>query len=126
MTFPATFRSPFMNKFCAFALPATSFPKFASLILSVVVAFLGGFPLPTVPVSLRSMYQDSVTSELFFTSKAKMALHWAMASRRLDSEVERAAEIWSKAAEEGWESELEGQRRVCCAEARRGCDMRVA
>jgi hypothetical protein len=104
ITFPVTFKSPFMNKLCAFAFPLTNSPKCLSLILSVVVAFLGGLPLPTVPDSLRSMYHDSVLPSVFLSSKAKMALPWDMASLREASSVERAVAMCWKASEEGWES----------------------
>jgi hypothetical protein len=96
-----------MNMFCAFAFPLVNFPKSASLSDKVVVAFLpsGASPLPTVPLSLRSRYQDSVSPAGFFNVKAKIAPPAClMAALRSDS-VERTEEMASKAAEEGKASE---------------------
>jgi hypothetical protein len=101
ITSPLTFSPPLINSFCAFALPLTSFPKLSSLMLNVTVAFSGGAPLPTVPVFLRSMYQDSSTPAAFLRLKAKMALPFLMASVRPAASVEREVEMASKAAEEG-------------------------
>jgi hypothetical protein len=58
-----------------------------------------------VPVSLRSMYQESVSPAVFLSVKAKMAPPFLMASLRSASEAEREREISSKAAEAGKESE---------------------
>ena len=82
ITSPLTFNFPLMNSFCAFALPATSCAKSFSLRLSVTLAFLpeGATPLPTLPVSLRSMCHDSVSPDAFLSVKAKMALPFLMAS----------------------------------------------
>jgi len=103
ITSPLTFNFPLINSFCAFALPATNFAKSASLSCSVTAGFLpsGARPLPTVPVSLRSMYHDSVSEALFFSVKAKIAPPFLMASLRSASEPEMAREISSKAAEAG-------------------------
>ena len=103
MTSPLTFNLPLINSFCAFALPCTSLPKSASLSCSVTAAFLpsGATPLPTVPLSLRSMYHESVLPALFLRVKAKMAPPFLMASLRSASEEERERAISSKAAEAG-------------------------
>jgi len=106
ITSPLTFKPPLINSFCAFALPATNCPKFLSLIDNVTVAFSGGAPLPTVPVFLRSMYQDSSAPASFLRVKAKMALPFLMASLRPASSVERDWDMASKAAEEGCASEV--------------------
>lgn len=102
ITSPLTFNLPLINSFCAFALPATSLPKSASLRTSVTAAFLpaGAAPLPTVPDSLRSMYHDS-SLPAFLRVNAKTAPPFLMASWRSASEAERAREISSKAAEAG-------------------------
>jgi hypothetical protein len=106
ITSPLTFSFPPMNSFCAFALPCTNCPKSLSLSTSVTAAFLpsGASPLPTVPVSLRSMYQESVSPAVFLSVKAKMAPPFLMASLRSASEAEREREISSKAAEAGKDS----------------------
>jgi hypothetical protein len=103
ITSPLTFNLPLINSFCAFALPCTSLPKSASLSCSVTAAFLpsGATPLPTVPLSLRSMYHESVLPALFLSVKAKMAPPFLMASLRSASEEERERAISSKAAEAG-------------------------
>lgn len=90
-----------MKSFCAFAFPVTSLPKFSSLSDSVTEAFLGGAPLPTSPVSFRSMYQDSVAPDAFLRSKAKIALPFLMASLRPASSFLSEDAMASKAAEEG-------------------------
>ena len=102
ITSPLTFNLPLMNSFCAFALPATSWPKSLSLRINVTAAFLpsGAGPLPTVPLSLRSMYHDS-SLPAFLSVKEKMAPPFLMASLRSASEEERERAISSKAAEEG-------------------------
>lgn len=61
----------------------------------------GAVPLPTVPVSLRSMYQLSCAPEPFFNVKAKTAPPFLIASLRSASEEERAEEMRSKASEAG-------------------------
>jgi hypothetical protein len=111
ITSPLTFNFPLMNSFCAFALPWTSFLKSASDNTSVTAAFFpsGAAPLPTVPVSLRSMYHDSCAPALFLRVKAKIALPCLMASLRSASEDERERAISSKAVEEGKSSESVGQ-----------------
>lgn len=101
MTSPLTFNLPPMNSFWAFALPATRSPKSLSLSTSVVVAFLGGAPLPTVPVSLRSIHHDSVSLALFLSSKPKMVPTFLMASARSEGDDAREALMASKATEEG-------------------------
>jgi len=65
-------------------------------------AFLpvGAVPLPTLPVSFRSMYQSLVSPLPFLSVNAKMAPPFFMASFRSASS-ERAEEIRSKASEEG-------------------------
>jgi hypothetical protein len=112
ITSPLTFNLPLINSFCAFALPCTNCPKSLSLSTRVTAAFLpsGANPLPTVPVSLRSMYHESVSPEAFLSVKAKMAPPFLMASLRSASEEEREREISSKAAEEGWASRRERVR----------------
>lgn len=84
MTSPLTFSFPLMNSLCALALPAINCWKSESLNTSVTLAFLpsGATPLPTVPVSLRSMCQDSVLPSLFLMVNAKTALPFLMASFR--------------------------------------------
>lgn len=65
-----------------------------------------------MPVSLRSMYQDSVVPPAFLSVKAKIAPPFLMASLRSASEEEREVEMASKAAEEGKSA---GERvRVSC------------
>lgn len=68
----------------------------------MTVAFLpsGATPRPTVPVSLRSMCQDS-SLPAFFSVKAKMPFPDLMAALRSAGEAAREASIASKAAEEG-------------------------
>jgi hypothetical protein len=107
MTSPLTFNLPLINSFCALALPATNCPKSLSLSTSVTAAFLpsGASPLPTVPVSFKSMYHESVSPEVFLSVKAKIAPPFLMASLRSASEAEREREISSKAAEAGKDSE---------------------
>jgi hypothetical protein len=103
MTSPLTFNLPLINSFCAFALPATNCPKSLSLSTSVTAAFLpsGAVPLPTVPVSFRSMNHESVSPEVFLSVKAKMTPPFLMASCLSAGELERDWEMASKAAEEG-------------------------
>ena len=60
----------------------------------------GALPFPTVPLSLRSIYQSLVSFCAFFRVKAKMAPPFLMASLRSESS-ERAEEMRSKAEEEG-------------------------
>jgi hypothetical protein len=102
MTFPLTFNFPLINRFCAFALPDTIFPKFSSLKLSVTSAFFpaGASPLATSPVSLRSMCQAASSPEGFLSLKQKIAAPALMAEARSVGE-EREAAMRSKAAEEG-------------------------
>ena len=109
MTSPLTLSFPLMNSFCAFALPATRFPKSPSLSDSVTVAFLGGAPLPTVPLSFRSMYHDSVAPAPFFSVKANTAPPFAIASFRPASSAFRDCAIASKAADEGKASAVRGE-----------------
>ena len=106
ITSPLTFNLPLMNSFCAFAFPATSCPKSLSDRTSVTAGFLpsGASPLPTVPVSFKSMYHDSVALEAPLSVKAKIALPFLMASWRSASEAEREREISSKATEDGMAS----------------------
>jgi hypothetical protein len=103
ITFPFIFSFPPINNFCAFALPCTSFPKSPSLNTNVTAAFFpsGATPLPTVPVSFKSMYHDSCSPALFLRVKAKIAPPVLMASARSEAEEERERDISSKAAEEG-------------------------
>ena len=127
ITSPLIFSLPFMNKFCAFALPEYSCAKSLSERFSVTAAvsahtapsnaqqpvsiardedlplaffFSGAEPFPTVPVSLRSTYHSLLSPSLFLMLKAKMAPPFFMASLRSLSS-ERAAAMSSKAAEEG-------------------------
>ncbi len=58
-------------------------------------------PLPTLPASLRSMCQLSVSPALFFRVKAKMAFPCLMASARSASLAFRDSLMTSKAAEAG-------------------------
>jgi hypothetical protein len=57
-----------------------------------------------VPVSLRSIYHESVSAAGFLSVKAKMAPPFLIASLRSASEADRERAISSKAAEEGKES----------------------
>jgi hypothetical protein len=100
-----------MNNFCAFAFPVTSFPKFSSLNDNVTEAFFGGAPLPTSPLSFKSMYQDSVAPDAFLSSKANMALPFLMASLRPASSLLSDEAMASKATEEGKASEAWCQHR---------------
>ena len=122
ITSPFTLSLPLMYSFCAFALPAMSFANWSSAkmrlterlicqpdaMLQVIEkgnlppGFLpsGARPLPTVPVSFRSMCQLSCSPCSFFSVKAKMAPPFWMASLRSAS-LERADAIASKAADEG-------------------------
>lgn len=70
---------------------------------NVPPAFLpsGASPLPTTPVSLRSMCQLSCAPSGFLSVKAKMAPPCFIASLRSVSDEERDEEMRSKAAEEG-------------------------
>lgn len=61
---------------------------------------LAPVPVATLPDSLRSMCQLSVSPALFLRVKAKTALACLMASLRTSSLVS-ASEMASKAAEEG-------------------------
>lgn len=58
-------------------------------------------PLPTLPVSLRSMCHCSVSPAGFLSWKAKMALAWLMASLRSSSLALSVSLMTSKAAEDG-------------------------
>lgn len=58
-------------------------------------------PLPTLPVSLRSMCHDSVSPPAFLRVKAKVALAWEMASLRSSSLELSVSLMTSKAAEAG-------------------------
>ena len=60
----------------------------------------GAAPLPTDPLSLRSMNQSLVSFWAFLSVKAKMAPPFLMASLRSASS-ERAEEMRSKADEDG-------------------------
>jgi hypothetical protein len=66
----------------------------------VTSAFCFPVPLPTAPVSLRSMCHDSVAPALFLSSKTKRALALLMASLRLVS-LESELAMASKIVEEG-------------------------
>jgi hypothetical protein len=102
ITSPLTFNFPLINNFCAFASPLTNFPKSASLNDIVTADFLpsGAVPLPALPLSLRSMCQDSWAPEVFLRVKAKMAPPFLIASARSVGE-EREVFMASKAMEEG-------------------------
>lgn len=70
--------------------------------MNIPLAFLpsGAVPLPTVPLSFRSMYQSLVSFCAFLSVKAKTAPPFLMASLRSESS-ESADEMRSKAAEDG-------------------------
>jgi hypothetical protein len=110
ITSPLTFNFPLINSFCAFALPCTNCPKSLSLNTSVTAAFLpsGATPLPTVPVSFKSMYHESVAPAVFLSVKAKIAPPFLIASCLSEGE-EREREISSKAAEAGKDSGGRGE-----------------
>ena len=65
----------------------------------------GASPLPTSPLSFKSIYQLSVLLALFFNVNAKMALPFLTASFRSASSDCRELLMASKAAEEGKASE---------------------
>ena len=96
-----------MNSCCAFVLPSTNFPKSTSLSISVTSAFLpaGTSPDRTSPVSFKSMCHVFCAWEAFLSVKAKMEPAALMAAVRSESEEERAAEMVSKAVEEGKDAE---------------------
>lgn len=103
ITSPLTFNFPLMNSFCAFAFPATNFPKSSSDKMRVTsdLATPSGFsPLPTAPVVLRSTNQDSVSPAEFLSVKVKIPLAWAMACFLAGSDWREAARA-SKMAEAG-------------------------
>lgn len=60
----------------------------------------GAWPLPTVPVSFKSMYQSADSPLSFLSVMLKMAPPFLMASLRSASSL-RASATQSKAAEEG-------------------------
>lgn len=69
---------------------------------SIPLAFFpsGAEPLPTFPLSFRSMYQSLVSFCAFLSVKAKMAPPFLMASFRSESS-DSAEEMRSKAEEDG-------------------------
>ena len=116
ITSPLTLSFPLINSLCAFALPLASPAKSLSDRINVTAGSLpsGARPRPTVPLSFRSICQDSSLPS-FFSVKPKIAPPFLRASERSAGE-ERAREISSKAAEEGkssgwWVSGVVWQRK---------------